>query len=86
MTAKRSLGQHFLVDPNILGVIGRLAELERDDIILEIGPGHGVLTMFLADRVALVHAVEFDRELEPVLAETIGVRDNVQIVIGDALR
>ncbi len=86
VNAKRSLGQHFLVDPNILGVIGRLAELESDDIILEIGPGHGVLTMFLADRVALVHAVELDRQLEPVLAETIGVRDNVQIVIGDALR
>ena len=62
--AKKSFGQHFLADPNILGVIGRLAELETDDIVLEIGPGLGVLTTFLADRVSLVHAVEVDRELE----------------------
>ena len=41
---KRALGQHFLADQNILGVIGRLAELEPDDVVLEIGPGLGVLT------------------------------------------
>ena len=85
-TAKKALGQHFLADPNILGVIGRLAELESDDIVLEIGPGLGVLTTFLADRVALVHAVEVDRELESVLAETVGTRENVRVVLGDALR
>ena len=84
--AKKSFGQHFLADPNILGVIGRLAELETDDIVLEIGPGLGVLTTFLADRVALVHAVEVDRELEPHLAGAIGDRENVRLVFGDALR
>ena len=84
--AKKSFGQHFLADPNILGVIGRLAELETDDIVLEIGPGLGVLTTFLADRVALVHAVEVDRELEPQLAGAIGDRENVRLVFGDALR
>ena len=84
--AKKALGQHFLADSNILGVIGRLAELESDDVVLEIGPGLGVLTAFLADRVALVHAVEVDRGLEPLLAETVGARDNVRIVLGDALR
>ena len=84
--AKKSFGQHFLVDLNILGVIGRLAELERDDFVLEIGPGLGVLTTYLADRVAFVHAVELDRDLEPRLAETVGTRDNVRIVFGDALR
>ena len=42
--AKKKLGQHFLVDENILGVIGRLAELDADDVVLEIGPGLGVLT------------------------------------------
>lgn len=84
--AKKSLGQHFLADPNILGVIGRLAELEADDIVLEIGPGLGFLTTFLADRVKLVHAIEVDRELEPQLADAVGVRENVQLVFGDALR
>lgn len=84
--AKKAFGQHFLADPNILGVIGRLAELESDDIVLEIGPGLGVLTAYLADRVALVNAVEVDRDLESHLAETVGARDNVRLVFGDALR
>ena len=83
--AKRALGQHFLADSNILGVIGRLAELEPDDIVLEIGPGLGVLTTYLADRVAFVHAVELDRDLEPHLAD-LDSRDNVGVVYGDALR
>ena len=48
--AKKKLGQHFLVDENILGVIGRLAELDGDDVVLEVGPGLGILTTYLADR------------------------------------
>jgi 16S rRNA (adenine1518-N6/adenine1519-N6)-dimethyltransferase len=64
---KKELGQHFLVDENILGVIARLAGLQRTDVVLEIGPGLGRLTRFLADRVAHVHAVELDRSLEPRL-------------------
>jgi 16S rRNA (adenine1518-N6/adenine1519-N6)-dimethyltransferase len=67
LAAKKALGQHFLVDENILGVIGRLAELEASDVVLEIGPGLGVLTRHLAERVAHVHAVELDRSLEPQL-------------------
>jgi 16S rRNA (adenine1518-N6/adenine1519-N6)-dimethyltransferase len=82
----RELGQHFLVDENILGVIGRLAELDRDDVVLEVGPGLGILTAYLADRVALVHAVELDRALEPHLAERLQGRENVELVFGDALR
>ena len=66
--ARKALGQHFLVDENILGVIERLAELEPTDVVLEIGPGLGVLTRFLAERVAHVHAVEVDRRLEEHLA------------------
>ena len=65
---KKSLGQHFLVDENILGVIGRLAELGPDDVVLEIGPGLGVLTRYLAERVAHVHAVELDRVARAVPA------------------
>ena len=61
---RKSLGQHFLVDDNILGVIGRLAELGPGDVVLEIGPGLGTLTRYLAERVAHVHAAEFDRRLE----------------------
>ena len=80
--AKKELGQHFLVDENILRVIERLAELSPADIVLEIGPGRGILTRFLADRVAFVHAVEIDRSLEPFLPAT----ENVRVHWGDALR
>jgi len=82
---KKSLGQHFLVDRNVLGVIARLAELDEDDVVLEVGPGLGVLTTFLADRVRHVHAVELDRSLEAPLHEAIGDRPNVALVFGDAL-
>jgi 16S rRNA (adenine1518-N6/adenine1519-N6)-dimethyltransferase len=68
VTPRKDLGQHFLVDDNILRVIERLAELERSDVVLEIGPGLGVLTRYLADRVAHVHAAEVDRRLEARLA------------------
>ena len=80
---RKELGQHFLVDENILGVIGRLAELAADDVVLEIGPGLGVLTRYLAERVARVHAVEIDRTLEPQLRD---LGDNVELEFGDALK
>jgi 16S rRNA (adenine1518-N6/adenine1519-N6)-dimethyltransferase len=83
--AKKELGQHFLVDENLLGVIGRLAELAPDDVVLEVGPGVGVLTAYLADRVAHVHAVELDRSLEQPLREALGDRANVELHFGDAL-
>jgi 16S rRNA (adenine1518-N6/adenine1519-N6)-dimethyltransferase len=82
---KQELGQHFLVDENILGVIGRLADLHADDVVLEIGPGLGVLTSYLADRVARVYAVEIDRSLEAPLTERVAGRPNVELQFGDAL-
>ena len=82
---KKKLGQHFLADENILGVIGRLAELEPDDRVLEIGPGLGVLTAYLADRVAHVDAVELDGSLESPLRDRLGARANVDLHFGDAL-
>jgi 16S rRNA (adenine1518-N6/adenine1519-N6)-dimethyltransferase len=82
---RKAFGQHFLVDRNVLGVIERLAGLERGDVVLEIGPGLGVLTTFLADRVRHVHAVEIDRKLEEPLRSALGERDNVTLTIGDAL-
>jgi 16S rRNA (adenine1518-N6/adenine1519-N6)-dimethyltransferase len=84
--AKKELGQHFLVDENILGVIGRLAELDDDDVVLEIGPGLGILTTFLAGRVRQVYAVELDTSLGPELVERLAGRPNVQLRFGDALR
>ncbi len=86
VTAKHHLGQHFLVDENILGVIGRLADLRPEDVVLEIGPGLGVLTAYLADRAKRVVAVEIDRSLEPQLTARLGGRENVEIVYGDALQ
>jgi 16S rRNA (adenine1518-N6/adenine1519-N6)-dimethyltransferase len=83
--AKKELGQHFLVDENILGVIGRLAELGERDVVLEIGPGLGVLTSYLAERVEHVYAVELDEALEPQL-EQVASRANVTLVFGDALK
>ena len=82
---KKQLGQHFLVDENILGVIERLAELSQEDVVLEIGPGLGVLTTRLADRAGHVHAVELDRSLAPHLAP-LAERPNVDLHWGDALQ
>jgi 16S rRNA (adenine1518-N6/adenine1519-N6)-dimethyltransferase len=81
VTPKKELGQHFLVDENLLGVIGRMAELDATDVVLEVGPGLGVLTRYLADRVAVVHAVEIDRSLEPHLR----LGERVHVTFGDAL-
>jgi 16S rRNA (adenine1518-N6/adenine1519-N6)-dimethyltransferase len=79
--AKKQLGQHFLVDENLLGVIGRMASLDERDVVLEVGPGLGVLTRYLADRVELVHAVEVDRSLEPHLR----LGDRVRVTFADVL-
>jgi 16S rRNA (adenine1518-N6/adenine1519-N6)-dimethyltransferase len=84
--AKKELGQHFLADRNLLGVIERLAQLAPDDVVLEVGPGLGVLTTYLADRTARVHAVELDRSLEPRLREALAPHENVELHFGDALR
>jgi 16S rRNA (adenine1518-N6/adenine1519-N6)-dimethyltransferase len=86
VTPKKALGQHFLVDENILGVVGRLSDLGAADVVVEVGPGLGVLTRYLADRVRLVHSIEVDRSLEPVLRDALGERANVSLVWGDALQ
>jgi 16S rRNA (adenine1518-N6/adenine1519-N6)-dimethyltransferase len=82
----KALGQHFLADRNILGVIDRLARIGRDDVVLEIGPGLGILTQMLAEQARIVHAVEVDRSLEPSLRDALRGLDNVRLVFGDALR
>ncbi len=82
VTPRKSLGQHFLVDENILRVIERLAELDEADVVLEVGPGLGVLTRFLAERVAHVHTVEVDRRLASHL---VGI-ERTTVHWGDAMR
>jgi len=83
---KRELGQNFLIDSNILGVIERAAELSPDDVVLEIGGGLGVLSEYLAPRVAHLHVVELDRALEPALRDAIEPSENVTLHIADAMR
>ena len=71
----RELGQNFLIDSNILGVIGRAAALAAEDVVLEIGGGLGVLSEYLAERVAHVHVVEVDERLREALRDaTRGAR------------
>jgi 16S rRNA (adenine1518-N6/adenine1519-N6)-dimethyltransferase len=81
----RELGQNFLVDSNILGVIERAAELDRDDVVLEIGGGLGVLSEYLAERVAYVHVVEIDERLREALHDATDAHENVSVHWGDAM-
>ncbi|MFL5824855.1 MAG: 16S rRNA (adenine(1518)-N(6)/adenine(1519)-N(6))-dimethyltransferase RsmA [Solirubrobacteraceae bacterium] len=79
------LGQNFLVDRNIIDVIERLAELESDDVVLEVGGGEGILSERLAERVRWVHVVEIDARLEDRLRGMLARFDNVALHIADAL-
>ena len=65
----RELGQSFLIDSNILGVIDRASELDHSDVVLEIGGGLGVLSEYLAERVGMVHVVEVDERLREALSD-----------------
>ena len=71
MRPRRDLGQNFLIDSNILGVIERAADARPADVVLEIGGGLGVLSEHLAARAAHVHVVEIDRRLEPPLRDAL---------------
>jgi len=82
---RRSLGQHFLIDKNIVHKIVRLAELQPGETVLEIGPGRGILTEALLDSSGLVVAVELDAALCAHLRATLGRRSNFRLVEGDAL-
>jgi 16S rRNA (adenine1518-N6/adenine1519-N6)-dimethyltransferase len=81
----RELGQNFLVDRNIVGVIERLAELAPDDVVLEIGGGEGVLSQRLAQTVAHLHVVEIDPRLEAPLTELLAPYGNATLHLADAL-
>jgi 16S rRNA (adenine1518-N6/adenine1519-N6)-dimethyltransferase len=83
---KRELGQNFLIDSNMLGVIERAADLQHGDVVLEIGGGLGVLSEHLAPLVAHLHVVELDRGLEAPLRDAIDPFDNVTLHVADAMR
>jgi 16S rRNA (adenine1518-N6/adenine1519-N6)-dimethyltransferase len=82
----RELGQNFLIDDNILDVIGREAELDPSDVVLEVGGGLGVLSEYLAPRVAHLHVVEVDRALAPALEDALAPFDNATLHLDDAVR
>jgi 16S rRNA (adenine1518-N6/adenine1519-N6)-dimethyltransferase len=81
----RDLGQNFLIDSNILGVIGRAAALTQDDVVLEVGGGLGVLSEYLAERVAHVHVVEIDERLREALGDATDPHANVTVHWADAM-
>jgi 16S rRNA (adenine1518-N6/adenine1519-N6)-dimethyltransferase len=82
----RELGQNFLIDSNILGVIERAAELGREDVVLEIGGGLGVLSEHLAERAAHVHVVEIDERLRDALGDALAPHGNVTVHWADAMK
>lgn len=86
LAAKKSLGQNFLVDANILKTIIQAAQIEATDLILEIGAGIGALTTALSDRSGHVVAVEADRFFLPVLQKVLSGRKNVTLIGEDILR
>jgi 16S rRNA (adenine1518-N6/adenine1519-N6)-dimethyltransferase len=81
----RELGQNFLIDDNILRLIGDAAELDPSDIVLEVGGGLGVLSEFLAPRVAALHVVEVDERLHGALEDAVAGAEGVQLHFVDAL-
>lgn len=85
-TFKKSFGQNFLTDTNILQKIVDTAEIDKGVNVIEIGPGIGALTEFLAENAAEIMAFEIDDRLIPILADTLARFDNVQVVNQDILK
>jgi 16S rRNA (adenine1518-N6/adenine1519-N6)-dimethyltransferase len=82
----KSLGQNFLIDENILNKVVAVAEVTKDDYILEVGPGIGALTAALANRAKKVVAIEIDKGIIPVLRKSVEDFDNVEVIEGDVLK
>jgi 16S rRNA (adenine1518-N6/adenine1519-N6)-dimethyltransferase len=83
---RKSLGQHFLVDEEVLRAVASAAELTTNDVVMEIGPGLGVLTRELAKRAGQVVSVELDSFLSSALRQTLASLENVTVVDGDILQ
>jgi 16S rRNA (adenine1518-N6/adenine1519-N6)-dimethyltransferase len=86
LATKKRLGQHFLVDDNVVGRIVALADLSGDEVVLEVGPGIGTLTVALCAAAGAVVAVERDHQLAPVLAETAAGCSRFALIHADAVR
>lgn len=84
-TFSKSLGQNFLIDPNVCPEMARHLGADKDTGVIEIGPGIGVLTKELCRVAGKVVAIELDKRLFPVLAQTLGEFDNLELVEGDVL-
>ncbi len=83
---QKKFGQNFLIDPRVLEKIIRAAGVTKEDFVLEIGPGIGTMTQYLAEAAREVTAVEIDRNLIPILEETLGEYDNVNVICDDILK
>ena len=83
---KKNFGQNFLIDSNILDNIAACANVTKEDCVLEIGPGIGSLTQILAENARQVVAVEIDSTLIPILRQTLGEYDNIEILNQDILK
>lgn len=83
---QKRFGQNFLIDSLVVDKIVRAAGVTKDDVVLEIGPGIGTMTQYLAEAAGKVYAVEIDKNLLPVLDETLAEYDNVEVVNNDILK
>ncbi len=86
LRARKGLGQHFLIDREVLGLITSAAELAPVDLIVEVGPGLGILTRELARKAGWVVAIELDNKLAALLQQTLASFDNVTIINDDVLK
>ena len=83
---QKKFGQNFLIDDHVITKIINAAEITKDDLVLEIGPGIGTMTQYLAESAGKVIAVEIDKNLIPILGETLAEYDNVTIINEDILK
>lgn len=85
-TFQKKFGQNFLIDEHVIDKILRAADITEEDVVLEIGPGFGTMTQYMAERAKEVIAVEIDKSLIPILNETLAEYDNVTIINDDILK
>ena len=83
---KKNFGQNFLIDQNVLSNIVSASKITSDDLVIEIGPGIGSLTQFLCESAKKVCAIEIDKNLIPILNETLAGYNNVEIINQDILK
>lgn len=83
---QKKLGQNFLIDTHVLDKIIAAADITKDDLVLEIGPGIGTMTQYLCENAREVVAVEIDKNLIPILEDTLSAYDNVTVINGDILK